>query len=81
VQRLAGVHIRARRLHGHEVHTADEISALSPAESFKDARILKLLGCGRPRRPEAQWSREQLGSAECPDPSPLTIPTRLVKNS
>ena len=27
-------------------NTADEISALSPAESFKDARILKLLGCG-----------------------------------
>jgi hypothetical protein len=27
-------------------NTANETSALSPAESFKDARILKLLGCG-----------------------------------
>ena len=27
-------------------NTADEISALSPPESFKDARIVKLFRCG-----------------------------------
>jgi len=57
--------IRARRLRGHEVQTR---LAKSTAESFKDARLVKLLGVPRPRRPEPQLSREKLGSAECPNP-------------